>query len=200
MFSAPTNQSKPVSNFKIDFNNYFLVIATFIYSLLDIKYEGGQEKMDKKPALMYKGLVVGVIVLFVGASITSIVSANIKQVKNNEVLKILNNKLKEIVKDKNQSSQEVLESIEKIESRNIFLKFLIGPNYNGIENLKQEVEKNKTRIQNLSQIINQLENEGEKSLIQEQIQLLEEENTKLQEMIQQEEETFSLFGWLVKLF
>jgi len=47
--------------------------------------------------LFKKTLVFAIVVLFVGASITSIVSANIKQVKNNEVLKILNNKLKEIV-------------------------------------------------------------------------------------------------------
>jgi PKD repeat protein len=41
---------------------------------------------------LYKTLVVGVIVLFFGASITPIISGNIKQVKNNEVFKFLNNK------------------------------------------------------------------------------------------------------------
>jgi PKD repeat protein len=46
--------------------------------------------MIKNP-MLYKTLVVGIIILFVGASITPIISGSIKQFKNNGVLKILPN-------------------------------------------------------------------------------------------------------------
>ena len=44
--------------------------------------------MDRHPACLYKILLVGVIVLFIGASITPIISGNIRQIKNNVLLKI----------------------------------------------------------------------------------------------------------------
>jgi len=45
------------------------VVVTFKYLQLDVKYEGGQEKMQQT-SVLYKTLVIGVIILFVGASIT----------------------------------------------------------------------------------------------------------------------------------
>ena len=44
---------------------------------MDYNFEGGQTIMDKHPAVLYKTLVVGVIVLFVGVSIVPAITANI---------------------------------------------------------------------------------------------------------------------------
>ncbi|KYK23259.1 hypothetical protein AYK21_02865 [Thermoplasmatales archaeon SG8-52-2] len=47
--------------------------------------------MNKHPAWLNKTFVVGVIVLFVGGSITPVKSGNIKEIKNNEELKMFPN-------------------------------------------------------------------------------------------------------------
>jgi PKD repeat protein len=50
-----------------------------------------EKRIMKGKHVLYKTLVIGVLILFVGASITPIIRGSIKQVKNNEVLKILPN-------------------------------------------------------------------------------------------------------------
>jgi uncharacterized protein YpmB len=109
-------------------------------------------------------------------------------------------KVRAIAKEQNESAERISSSLDKIQKRNSVIKFLIGPNYNEIKKTKQELEQNRLRIQNLNQIMNQLQNQGDKTLLQEQVQNLEQENTELQNFISQEERTFSLFGWLIKLF
>lgn len=109
-------------------------------------------------------------------------------------------KVRIIAQEQNESVKKISDSIEKIEKRNKVVKFLIGSNYGEIKKVKEELKQNRLRVQELNKIANQLKNEGEKTILQEQIQVLESENTKLQDFIDQEEGRFSLFGWLVKLF
>ena len=60
---------------------------------MDVKYEGGQEKMNKNPALFNKTLVLGIIILFIGVCIQPGVSAfgfnkNKSELQNNELVEI----------------------------------------------------------------------------------------------------------------
>lgn len=105
-----------------------------------------------------------------------------------------------IAQEQGQSTEKVVTDIEKIESRNSVVRFLVGPDYSKIKEAKAEIEQNKARIVELNQIMNQLQNEGDKTAIQEQIQILEQENTSLEEMLKTQEGGFSLFGWLAKMF
>lgn len=105
-----------------------------------------------------------------------------------------------IAQEQSDSAEKIVESANKIEGRNKAIKFLIGPNYGEIKNIEKELEQNRLRIKNLNQIMNELKNEGDKNLLQEQIQILENENTELQNFLDQEEKGFSLFGWLAKIF
>jgi len=49
-------------------------------------------------------------------------------------------------------------------------------------------------------LANKVENEGDKTELQNQIQALEQEQTNINNFIAQNESKFSLFGWAVKLF
>ncbi len=105
-----------------------------------------------------------------------------------------------IAQEQNSAMERIVSLFEKMDKRNSVLKFLIGSDYKQIKEAKRELEQNRLRIQQLNQIANQLQNEEDKAMLQEQIQLLEEENTSLEEMLNQEGRRFSLFGWLIKLF
>ncbi|MDD5552082.1 MAG: hypothetical protein PHI88_02930 [Candidatus Pacebacteria bacterium] len=108
--------------------------------------------------------------------------------------------VKEMIQEQTRSVESVSEALNRIQNRNLILRFLIGPDYNEIKKIKGEIEKNRLRIQELNQVMNQLQNEGQEKEIQEQIQLLEQENTNLKELIEETEGRFSLFGWLVRFF
>lgn len=99
-----------------------------------------------------------------------------------------------------QAQGEMQTQLNKLETKSKFMKSLFGPDYKAIKNLNQQVEQNKLRIQQLTQLANQVQNQADKTQLQEAIQALTQQNTSLQEQIQAEEKVGSLFGWLVKLF
>jgi len=87
-----------------------------------------------------------------------------------------------------------------METKSKFAKGLFGPDYKAIENLKAHIERNMLRIQALSKLQNQITNKADETALETAIQALIDQNTRLEERINAEEGTGSLFGWLVKLF
>ncbi len=66
--------------------------------------------------------------------------------------------------------------------------------------MERLIKQNQLRIQKLTELKNQLTNQGEISQAEEMIQLLINQNTALQEKINLEQQSSGLFGWLFKLF
>ena len=91
------------------------------------------------------------------------------------------------------------QALEKAQTRSNFAKFFIGANYTQLKTVKQEMEQNQLRIQEFQQICNQISNSADQTELQNQIQILEEQNTALQNQLDSEESGFSLFGWLIRL-
>jgi hypothetical protein len=61
------------------------------------------------------------------------------------------------------------------------------------------VIQNRERIQELHRLVQECDcNEDVRALVQEQIQNMEQEQTRLQELAQNEKEAKGLFGWLWK--
>lgn len=108
--------------------------------------------------------------------------------------------VKKLAQQQIQAQGEIQTQLNKLETKSKFMKSLFGPDYKAIKNLNQQVEQNKLRIQQLTQLANQVQNQADKTQLQEAIQALTQQNTSLQEQIQAEEKVGSLFGWLVKLF
>jgi aromatic ring-cleaving dioxygenase len=99
-----------------------------------------------------------------------------------------------------QNQEQIEEQLNKVEARKGVIKFLIGPHYPGLENLKEQLEQNQLRVVQLNSLQTQVQNQGDKTAIQEAIQALNRENTSLQDKINEQEKSFSLLGWLFSLF
>ena len=112
---------------------------------------------------------------------------------------ILGGKLKEVVSNYGASEDAINMALDKAEDRSGFAKFFIGPNYKQLEEAKAEMEQNRLRIADLNQVMEECQNEADKSELRLQINTLEEQNTALDSQIDGDEEVFSLLGWLVKL-
>lgn len=105
-----------------------------------------------------------------------------------------------IAQAQNQEQTQIQEHVLKMEARGNLFKFMFGPDFKAVDNLTQAVEQNQNRIQLLQELQTQLTNAGDKTMIQATIEAMIQQNTVLQEMIQAENQTRSLFGWLVKMF
>jgi len=94
---------------------------------------------------------------------------------------------------------QVNQSLDKAESRSGFAKFFVGPNYGELKTVKQQMEQNQLRIQELNQIVAQIANASDQTELKSQIKILEAQNTSLNEQLNTDVAGFSLFGWLSRL-
>lgn len=112
----------------------------------------------------------------------------------------IGDQIREIARVQNQAQSQIQEQINILDSKGKLARFLTGTDYRTVNNLRQEIVQNQLRIRQLEQIQTQLTNQGDLTVVQATIQALIQENTSLQERITVEEQTKSLFGWLVRLF
>jgi len=108
--------------------------------------------------------------------------------------------VRQIAQEQNQAQTQIQEQLNKLESKGKFARLLTGTDYGAVKNLKTQLVQNQVRIEQLTQLQNQLTNQEDITMVQETIKALIQENTSLQERITTEEQTKSLFGWLFKFF
>lgn len=108
--------------------------------------------------------------------------------------------VKVIAQEQKTAQEEMQIELGKVDVRNGLLKSIIGPDFKALKNMQKAMEQNQLRIQELTQLQNQLTNQGDITQVNEMIQALTDQNTALQDRINLEEKSGSLFGWLVKLF
>lgn len=103
--------------------------------------------------------------------------------------------LEEIADDIDENSEDVSYAIDEVETRNKWKKMLIGSDYKNLGQLRSSIVRNKNQIRQLTQIMEGLELEEDKALIQEQIQALNQEQERLRSVIIENEGGFSVLGW-----
>jgi len=108
--------------------------------------------------------------------------------------------VRDIVSQQEQAQEEVVKQLDKLESRSGLMKKLFGADLKAIKSLKQQIEQNQLRIQELQELQAQVTNQADEAQIEELIQVLVEQNTALEDQVQAEEQVGGLFGWLVRLF
>ncbi len=108
--------------------------------------------------------------------------------------------VKVIAQNQNQNQEKLETSLQKIQSRNGFVKFFIGPNYGEINNAQKILEQNKEQINQLNQIKTELSNEGDAQALMNQVKILEQSNLQIENSLQSEQNGFALLGWMFKLF
>ena len=102
-----------------------------------------------------------------------------------------------IAQQQNDSDTTTTKAIETIQSRSKIKTFLIGSDYKNLGALRSEIVQTRNRIEQLNRAI---QNATDTAEMQTQIQTLEQEQTKIENFIKEQEGKFSLFGWLTKMF
>lgn len=102
-----------------------------------------------------------------------------------------------IAKDFNNSVQKTVEAEEKIESRGFLKRIFFGGDSEAAQALQDEIAQNKEKIQQLLDLDQQARLKEEiKQTLQEQIQILQQEQDRLQERADKELASKGIFGWL----
>ena len=105
-----------------------------------------------------------------------------------------------IAEQQNEVKDRAADLIYAVENRNKVKTFFIGTSYKNLGELRSQMVQTRNQIEQLARLSVKAENEGDKTELQNQIQLLEQEQTKINDFITLNESKFSLFGWAVKLF
>lgn len=105
-----------------------------------------------------------------------------------------------VAKEQEESNERATDAMEKVEARGEFKTFLIGTDYKNIGALRSEVVTTENHIDRLTKAMDRATSEEVKADLDAQIVELEEVNTSATVFIEENEDNFSLFGWLVRLF
>jgi len=113
----------------------------------------------------------------------------------------IGSRVSEIAREFNNSVQNTIKAEEKIQTRNTFVKFFMGGDKDAAGELEQELNQNQLRVQELRQLQENCAcGEEVKTMVQEQIQNLEQEQVRLQVVAEKEKNSNGVFGWLRSLF
>lgn len=104
--------------------------------------------------------------------------------------------LQDVIEKQNSSTEESESAMDAIENRNGFKTFLIG---NNLEILKSQVVQMQDQISILEVLSLKSQDNINKIQIDKQMKSLKEEQKKVENFILQQNNKFSLFGWLVAL-
>jgi len=105
-----------------------------------------------------------------------------------------------IARSQNDSASTSAEAITKINNRGGFETFLVGTDYTSIGQLRSEIVTTQNNIDALNKLMLQTTNAADKATLAAQIQVLEATQAQLNLFVDAHENSFSLFGWLAKMF
>ena len=110
-------------------------------------------------------------------------------------------KLSQIAREFDNSVQATIEREEKIQTRNSIIKFFMGGDKESAEFIEQEVEQNLEKIREIKLLKDSCACEVEvETLLQEQIDSMELEQSRLKKLAQAEKQIKGIFGWLLSWF
>jgi hypothetical protein len=99
----------------------------------------------------------------------------------------------------NMSVQATIRAEEQIQSRSRFVRFFAGGDEEAAQDIEHHVVQNQERLRQLQQLSGECDCDEEvRALLQEQVQTMEQEQTRLQQLAQDEQSDKGLFGWLWK--
>lgn len=111
----------------------------------------------------------------------------------------LGDKLYGLAKKQSESEDLMNKSFDTVDKRWAITEFILGPNYKELKKVKQEMEENRVRIGEMNQVLAEIQNEGDRIELQIQLDILEEQQTKLQDNLDEAEGGLSLLGWFFKM-
>jgi len=107
----------------------------------------------------------------------------------------------QIAKDFDNSVQATIQAEERIQNRNMIVRFFAGGDQETAGEIEREVNRNKLRVQQLKQLREQCDCDEEiKNMFQGQIQNMEQEQNRLQQLAEKEKQAKGIWGWIKSLF
>jgi len=104
-----------------------------------------------------------------------------------------------IAREFNNSIQATIRAENSIQTRSGIARFFAGGDDTAATEIEQQINQNRVRIQQLTQNMNNCDcDEQVKAMLQEQIQNMEQEQTRLQQLAQKEKSSKGLLGWIWK--
>lgn len=105
-----------------------------------------------------------------------------------------------IAKEQNDSSTTTVEAMSKIEKRSSLKTLLLGSDYKNLGVIRSELAKTSNQIERLKALIAKVTNVSDRVALEAEVKVLEESQLKTEAFVEAHENTFSFFGWFVKLF
>ncbi len=105
-----------------------------------------------------------------------------------------------IAQQQNQAASTTVQAMEKVQERNKVKTFFLGSDYKNLGALRSEMVQTENRLQQLNKLMENVQNEADKTELQNQIQALQQEQQKVEIFVNANENKFSLFGWFTRLF
>jgi hypothetical protein len=118
-------------------------------------------------------------------------------VEASEMMGGIGQRVSEAAKRINESSQNMMTHEEKIQSRNILVKFLFGADQEAVRAAEQEMNGTRERVQELQGLGPQVEDEQIRAMAQEQIRLMSVEMAELRTMLDAEKKSRGIFGFFL---
>lgn len=112
----------------------------------------------------------------------------------------IGDQVRAIATEQNDSKDNVANAIDKIKNRNELKTFFIGTDYKNVGQLRKEMVKTQNQIDKLNILLSQTTNADDQVTLLAQIQVLEQQQQKINDFLKINENKFSLFGWFVRLF
>jgi hypothetical protein len=104
-----------------------------------------------------------------------------------------------VAKEFNNSVQATIRAEEMIQKRNALARLFAGGDAESAEEIEKQVEQNRNRIQELKQLRDECDCDNEvRQMMQEQIQNMEQEQNRLEQLAQNEKKSKGLLGWIWK--
>ena len=101
----------------------------------------------------------------------------------------------DIARQLNGSVQKIIIAEEKIQKRNFFVRFFLGGDKKSADEIETELKLNEKRISDLETLKLRCECSGEiKNIFEQQIQIIKEEQNRLQRLIDSEKSSNGLFS------
>ena len=105
--------------------------------------------------------------------------------------------VEEVAEEQEEVQESIEESLEAVDDRPAAVKFLIGPDFKNLGQLRKEVVHTRNNIRKLEKVSEKVTGET-KEAVDEAITELEATSLNLQASIGEKLEGFSLFGWLAR--
>jgi hypothetical protein len=107
----------------------------------------------------------------------------------------------QIAREFNNSVQATIKAEEKIQQRSMISRFFFGGEEEAAGAIQQEVDRNQDRIQEMTRLLENCQcGEEVKTMIGEQIQKMQQEQERLQQLAESEVKSNGIFGWIRNLF